>query len=54
VVERDAVPLGEISAMLKRDEVYIEVVLGDGPYAERVWGCDLTEGYIDINARYTT
>lgn len=54
ILERDAVPLGEISEMLKRDEVYIEVVLGNGPYSERVWGCDLTEGYIDINARYTT
>ncbi len=54
ILERDAVPLAEISAMLKRNEVYIEVVLGNGPYSERVWGCDLTEGYIDINARYTT
>ncbi len=54
ILERDEVPLGEISEMLKRDEVYIEVVLGNGPYSERVWGCDLTEGYIDINARYTT
>jgi glutamate N-acetyltransferase/amino-acid N-acetyltransferase len=54
ILERDAVPLDAISAMLTRDEVSIEVVVGNGPYAERVWGCDLTEGYIDINARYTT
>jgi glutamate N-acetyltransferase / amino-acid N-acetyltransferase len=54
ILDRDQVPLAEISEMLEGDEVYIEVVLGKGPYSERVWGCDLTEGYIDINARYTT
>jgi glutamate N-acetyltransferase / amino-acid N-acetyltransferase len=53
-LDRDEVPLDEISEMLKKDEVKIEVVVGNGPYSERVWGCDLTEGYIDINARYTT
>jgi glutamate N-acetyltransferase / amino-acid N-acetyltransferase len=54
VVDRDEVPLTEISEILKKSEVHIEVTLGNGPYSERVWGCDLTEGYIDINARYTT
>jgi glutamate N-acetyltransferase / amino-acid N-acetyltransferase len=53
-LDRDEVPLAQISETLKGNEVYIEVVVGDGPYSERVWGCDLTEGYIDINARYTT
>ena len=54
IVDRDEVPLSEISEIMKKNEVHMEVVLGNGPYSERVWGCDLTEGYIDINARYTT
>ena len=53
-LERDAVPLREISAILKKNEVHIEIVLGNGPYQERVWGCDLTEGYVEENAHYTT
>ena len=35
-----------------RDEIYMEIVLGNGPYSERVWGCDLTEEYVRINAEY--
>ncbi len=54
ILERDEVPLHEISEMLKKDEVHIEIVLGNGPYSERVWGCDLTEEYVKINAYYTT
>jgi len=54
ILDRDEVPLSEISEIMKKNEIHIEVVLGNGPYSERVWGCDLTEGYIDINARYTT
>ncbi len=53
-IDRDEVPLSDISDILKNDEVKIEVVLGNGPYSERVWGCDLTEGYIKANAYYTT
>jgi glutamate N-acetyltransferase / amino-acid N-acetyltransferase len=54
ILDRNEVPLAEISEALKGDEIHMEVVLGDGPFSERVWGCDLTEGYVDINARYTT
>jgi len=54
ILDRDEVPLAEISDILKGNEIHIEVVLGDGPFSEKVWGCDLTEGYIDINARYST
>ncbi len=54
LLDRDAVPLEEISALLKKSEVFIEIVLGSGPYSEKVWGCDLTEGYIRENAYYTT
>lgn len=53
-LDRDEVPLDQISELLKKDEVNIEIVLGKGPYAERVWGCDLTEGYVEENAHYTT
>lgn len=32
--------------------IYVDLHLGDG--AATAWGCDLTEGYVDINAKYTT
>jgi len=54
ILDRDEVPLVAISEMLKQNEVNIEVVLGKGAYSERVWGCDLTEGYVEENAYYTT
>ncbi len=53
-LDRDEVPLEKISEILKRNEICIQVVIGDGPYSERVWGCDLTEGYVKENAYYTT
>jgi len=53
-LDRDEVPLDRISALLKEKEVHIEVVIGSGKYSERVWGCDLTEGYVEENSRYTT
>ena len=37
---------------LKGDEISIEVDLGLGEGVARVWTCDLTEGYIRINADY--
>jgi len=54
VLDRDEVPLEQISEELRKPEIHIEVVLGKGPYSERVWGCDLTEGYVEENAHYTT
>ena len=36
------------------DEVTIHVSLGTGSAAATVWGCDLTDGYVRINADYTT
>ena len=44
----------QLEAYLKNDEVVIEVDLGVGEGAFTVYGCDLTEGYIRINADYTT
>jgi glutamate N-acetyltransferase / amino-acid N-acetyltransferase len=39
---------------LGQSEVMISVDLGIGQASARVWGCDLTEGYIKENAYYTT
>jgi len=39
---------------LGQGEMEIGVDLGIGSHSARVWGCDLTEGYIKENAYYTT
>lgn len=54
MIDNDQVPLKEISKILNRKEVHIEIVLGTGPYSEKMWGCDLTEEYVKVNAHYTT
>ena len=46
--------LGELAAYMRGDEVLIHVSLGIASGAARVWGCDLTYGYVRINADYTT
>jgi len=50
--------LAELSAYLKGDEVLIHVSLGittgDEGGRATVYGCDLTDGYVRINADYTT
>ena len=48
------VDLEAISALLQNQEIFIEVVVGSGNFSETVWGCDLTKGYIEENAFYTT
>ena len=40
------------SAYMKREEIVIGVDIGLGQGRARVWTCDLTEGYIAINADY--
>jgi glutamate N-acetyltransferase/amino-acid N-acetyltransferase len=55
----DDVPLnnGDLklaSEKLKAKEVRIRVSLHSGPGVATVWTCDFTEGYIRINADYTT
>ncbi len=39
-------------AYMKRDELVIRVDLGLGDAGSTVWTCDLTHGYIEINADY--
>ncbi len=46
--------LDELSKYLAGDEILIHVSLGTGKESCTVWGCDLTDGYIRINADYTT
>jgi glutamate N-acetyltransferase/amino-acid N-acetyltransferase len=41
-------------AALERDEVTLAVDLGAGTASARAWTCDLTEGYVAINASYRT
>ncbi|MCR9222004.1 MAG: bifunctional glutamate N-acetyltransferase/amino-acid acetyltransferase ArgJ [Alphaproteobacteria bacterium] len=43
-----------VAAHLKGREIAIAVDLGLGRGKARVWTCDLTHGYIDINADYRT
>ena len=50
----DASGLGELSRYMSGDEVLIHVSLCTGDATATVWGCDLTDGYVRINADYTT
>ncbi len=54
MIDKASVPLDAISALLQKKEVVIEIVLGEGAFSEKVWGCDLTEEYVKVNAHYTT
>ncbi len=40
------------SAVMKRDEVTVGVDLGLGQGGARVWTCDLTKAYVEINGDY--
>jgi glutamate N-acetyltransferase/amino-acid N-acetyltransferase len=46
--------LEQAQQKLREKEIQIRVVLHSGSSSARVWTCDLTEGYIRINADYTT
>ncbi|MFM7898089.1 MAG: bifunctional glutamate N-acetyltransferase/amino-acid acetyltransferase ArgJ [Actinomycetota bacterium] len=50
----DAAGLTKLSTYMKNDEVVIHVSLATGTSQATVWGCDLTDGYVRINADYTT
>jgi glutamate N-acetyltransferase/amino-acid N-acetyltransferase len=46
--------LAALSAYMRGAEVRIHVALNIGIASATVWGCDLTAGYVRINADYTT
>ena len=41
-----------VSEYLKKNEIKIEVDLNLGKFVSKVWTCDLTKKYIEINADY--
>jgi len=46
--------LGQAQEIMKGDAIHIVLDLGLGSGRARSFGCDLTHGYVDINANYTT
>ena len=46
--------LARLAGYMRGDEVRIHVSLGTGGASATVWGCDLSDGYVRINADYTT
>nr|WP_312877796.1 bifunctional ornithine acetyltransferase/N-acetylglutamate synthase [Lentzea indica] len=50
----DEAGLAAASQYMKGDEIVISVDLGIANGAFTVYGCDLTDGYVRINADYTT
>ena len=50
----DTSGLDALSKYMRSDTVRIHVTLNTGNADCTVWGCDLTDGYIRINADYTT
>jgi len=46
--------LAQLSGYMKGSDVLIHVSLNNGTSTATVWGCDLTDGYVRINADYTT
>lgn len=52
--DNSSVELGRLAEELKGPEVFFEIALGTGTAQEILWGCDLTEEYVRVNAYYTT
>ncbi len=50
----DAAGLDALATYMRGDTVRIHVSLHVGSAEATVWGCDLTDGYVRINADYTT
>jgi glutamate N-acetyltransferase/amino-acid N-acetyltransferase len=46
--------LAQLSQYMRGDDVTVHVSLQTGSATATVWGCDLTDGYVRINADYTT
>ncbi|WP_456411438.1 bifunctional glutamate N-acetyltransferase/amino-acid acetyltransferase ArgJ [Oceanithermus sp.] len=56
IYDGGAVPFNGValSQAMQAAEVVVDVDFREGPAAGEAWGCDLTEGYVKINAEYTT
>lgn len=50
----DAAGLADLATYMRGDTVEIRVDLATGSESATVWGCDLSDGYVRINADYTT
>jgi glutamate N-acetyltransferase / amino-acid N-acetyltransferase len=50
----DAVGLAQLAATMSEPEIQINVSLRTGSASCTVYGCDLSDGYVHINADYTT
>ena len=50
----DEAGLARLGGYLRGDDVHIAVSLGIATGTWTVYGCDLSDGYIRINADYTT
>ncbi len=46
--------LERLGSYMRGDDVRIHVTLGVGSAEATMWGCDLSDGYVRINADYTT
>ena len=53
-IQVDAEGLANLSQYMRGTDVRIHVSLATGTSDATVWGCDLTDGYVRINADYTT
>jgi len=53
-VQVDAAGLQRLSDYMRGSDVRIHVSLGIAAGSSTVWGCDLSDGYVRINADYTT
>ncbi|MGA5066412.1 bifunctional glutamate N-acetyltransferase/amino-acid acetyltransferase ArgJ [Streptomyces exfoliatus] len=52
--EPGADTLDALAGIMRRDEVDIVITLGIGEAEATVYGCDLSAGYVSVNADYTT
>jgi len=41
-------------SLIDSSRIAIDVRIGDARHTAKVWGCDLSRRYVEINADYTT